>query len=127
MVLILLGVIVFGVGGSTLYLMVFNRRTRQGLHDLAVGSYVIRAGDTGPVETKPMWKVHWAILGLLLLTLTAALAFFNHKMEKWGRFPQSGYLLDATRPNGLWFGQFCKWNRLNLNGLLYQSIEQFAP
>jgi hypothetical protein len=43
-----------------------------------------------------------------------------------GRFLESGYLLDATRPKLLWFYKFCKRNRLNLNCLLRQSIEQFA-
>jgi hypothetical protein len=38
----------------------------------------------------------------------------------------SGYLLDATRPKLVWFYKFCKRNRLNLNCLLRQSIEQFA-
>src|ERR1035437_10264876 len=38
----------------------------------------------------------------------------------------SSYLLDATRPNRLWFHQFCERNRLNLNGLLRQPVEQFA-
>jgi hypothetical protein len=41
-------------------------------------------------------------------------------------FSLSGYLLDATRPKLLWFYKFCKRNRLNLNCLLRQSIEQFA-
>jgi transposase InsO family protein len=38
----------------------------------------------------------------------------------------SGYLFDATNPNRLWFDQFCKRNRLNLNRLLLQSIEQLT-
>jgi len=41
-------------------------------------------------------------------------------------FSESGYLLDATRPKLLWIYKFCKRNRLNLNCLLRQSIEQFA-
>jgi uncharacterized RDD family membrane protein YckC len=85
---ILLGVIVFGVGGVTLYLMIFNRNTRQGLHDLAVGSYVVWAGNIGPVESKSMWKNHWAVVGFLLVTFTTTLAVLNYKMEKWDRFPQ---------------------------------------
>ncbi len=77
-VFILLGVIVFGVGGATLYLLIFNRNTRQGLHDLAVGSYVVRAGDTGPVETKPFWKPHRVIAGsLLVLTLVGGVSIYN--------------------------------------------------
>jgi hypothetical protein len=37
-----LGVIVFGVGGTIAYMLVFNRRARQGLHDLVCGTYVVR-------------------------------------------------------------------------------------
>lgn len=33
---------VFGGGLSLLYAMLFNRRTRQGIHDLIVGSYVVK-------------------------------------------------------------------------------------
>jgi hypothetical protein len=38
----------------------------------------------------------------------------------------SGYLLDATSPNRLWFSQLGKCNWFNLNGLLDQSVEQLA-
>src|ERR1017187_9230996 len=40
--------------------------------------------------------------------------------------PISSYLLDATNSNRLWFHQFRERNWLSLNGLLRQSIEQFA-
>jgi hypothetical protein len=46
--------------------------------------------------------------------------------DKICEIEESGYLLDATRPKLLWFYKFCKRNRLNLNCLLRQSIEQFA-
>jgi branched-subunit amino acid ABC-type transport system permease component len=39
---------------------------------------------------------------------------------------ESGYLLDATSPNRLWFSQLGKCNWFNLNGLLDQSVEQLA-
>jgi uncharacterized RDD family membrane protein YckC len=39
---------VFGGLGAIIYLFVFNRRTRQSLHDLAVGSFVVR-GPPAPV------------------------------------------------------------------------------
>ena len=41
-------------------------------------------------------------------------------------FGDSGYLLDATSPNRLWFSQLGKCNWFNLNGLLNQSVEQLA-
>jgi len=39
---------------------------------------------------------------------------------------KSSYLLDATRPNRLWFYQFYERNRLHLNSLLRQPVEEFA-
>jgi uncharacterized RDD family membrane protein YckC len=37
-----LALVIFGGGGAIVYLFVFNRRTRLSLHDLAVGSFVVR-------------------------------------------------------------------------------------
>lgn len=55
------------------YLLVFNRRTRQSLHDLAVGAFVVRGGasafDTPPL---PVWRGHLAILAVLLVTMITA-------------------------------------------------------
>src|SRR4051812_37143947 len=42
--MILSGVAVFGLGPAILYLIAFNGPTRQSVHDLIVGSYVVRAG-----------------------------------------------------------------------------------
>lgn len=84
----LLGLVVFGVGGGTTYLVIFNRNTRQGLHDLAVGSYVVRTNRTGSVETQPMWKAHWAILGSLLVIFVVGTSILSHGMERWARLPQ---------------------------------------
>lgn len=41
------GILIFGVGGAIIGTVVLNRPTRQGLHDLLVGSYVIEAGGLG--------------------------------------------------------------------------------
>jgi uncharacterized RDD family membrane protein YckC len=40
---LLLTFVVFGGGGAIIYLFVFNSHTRQSLHDLVVGSFVIRS------------------------------------------------------------------------------------
>jgi uncharacterized RDD family membrane protein YckC len=76
--------IVCGVGGATLYLVLFNRHTRQGLHDLAVGSYVADFGGMGPLRISPIWKPHWAILASLLLVLVVG----SQILVNWGSFPQ---------------------------------------
>lgn len=62
-----LSVAVFGLSLSIVYLFVFNRTTRQSLHDLLVGSYVVRASVTEPVNAQPTWPVHLAVCGLLVM------------------------------------------------------------
>jgi uncharacterized RDD family membrane protein YckC len=62
---ILLGFLVFGGLGATVYLFIFNRRTRQSLHDLAVGSFVVR-GEPVPIGLATP-RVHLIIAGCWLV------------------------------------------------------------
>lgn len=62
----LLEIIVFGIGGAILYTMVFNRRTRQGLHDLLCGTYVVHLPGK-PIESFPKTApVHVVISGTII-------------------------------------------------------------
>lgn len=73
--ILILGLIIFGVGGSIIYLYIFNRRTRQSLHDLAVGSYVVKAVQTSPVDAGSVWRGHLLIVGIwMTLTLVFGIA-----------------------------------------------------
>lgn len=69
----LLALVVFGGMVAIVYLYVFNRRTRQSLHDLAVGSYVERfEGAPRPEPFPRVWRGHLAVVMLLAaLALTA--------------------------------------------------------
>jgi uncharacterized RDD family membrane protein YckC len=68
----LVSFIVFGVGISIVYLLLFNKHTRQSLHDLAVGAYVVSSAVDAPrAPCKPLWRVH---LGVVSVILTAAVA-----------------------------------------------------
>ena len=53
--------IVFGLGGAIVYTMVFNRKARQGLHDLLLGTYVVHLpGKT--IESFPATpRIHWIV------------------------------------------------------------------
>lgn len=75
-----LSVAVFGVGLSLVYLFVFNRATRQSLHDLMVGSFVVRAlgGHDEPVKAQPTWPAHLAVCGVLLVG-SAILPYFGQR------------------------------------------------
>ncbi len=58
--------VVFGGSLVILYLYVFNRRTRQSLHDLAVGSYVERVERISrPVTFRIMWRGHIVVVALI--------------------------------------------------------------
>jgi len=61
------GILVFGFGGSIVYLIIFNRRTRQSLHDLVADTFVVKAeSGSGPVTLRTA-KIHFAIVALLIV------------------------------------------------------------
>ena len=76
----LFSVIVFGGGLAILYLIVFNAKTRQSLHDLAAGSYVVQTGSEA-AEKPRMWAGHYAVVAFIL-TLTGAGSFLLTRFVK---------------------------------------------
>ncbi|WP_022664254.1 RDD family protein [Desulfospira joergensenii] len=63
----LVSLLVFGFGLSIFYLILFNRNTRQSLHDIMAGTFVIRKGLVSDKAVKPIWSVHYAVCGLFLV------------------------------------------------------------
>lgn len=61
-----LSLIILGALFSISYLYIFNRVTRQSLHDLAVGSYVVNT-NVERQATGKVWNVHLIIVALLFL------------------------------------------------------------
>jgi len=77
--------VVFGGLGAIVYLFIFNRRTGQSLHDLAVGSFVVR----GPPAAIPIGlstpQLHLIVVSLwLALALIAPAAIFNWVIHESG-------------------------------------------
>jgi len=68
----ILSIILFGLGGASIYLFIFNRRTRQSTHDLAVGSFVTSAESHGAVEGS-IGRVHLVVVGVWLALSTVAI------------------------------------------------------
>lgn len=59
--------LIFGVGGAVVVTLVFNRRSRQGVHDLLTRSYVVRLNGQ-PVESLPSaTRLPWILSGAVLL------------------------------------------------------------
>lgn len=78
----LLVLCVFGGALGSIYLYVFNRRTRQSLHDLAAGSFVVRLPPDGvPRTVPPIWKGHLVVLALLGLAALGAPALVNRVVD----------------------------------------------
>lgn len=56
-----LSLIIFGLGGAILYTMIFNRKARQGIHDLILGTYVVHLPEK-PIESFPTTpRIHWIV------------------------------------------------------------------
>lgn len=66
-IMVLLPVAVFGIGSSIIYLYIFNRNSRQSIHDLLSKTYVVRGDLKGPVYTEPISKVHYSIIIIIFL------------------------------------------------------------
>jgi uncharacterized RDD family membrane protein YckC len=95
---------------AIVYLYLFNTRTRQSLHDLATGSFVVEAPGAGAVEGRRLWRGHWAILGSLVTVGIVALALFTgtapmtemtaveRALLDTGEFQEVGVMLQTRYP-----------------------------
>jgi uncharacterized RDD family membrane protein YckC len=82
------------LGAVIVYLYLFNVRTRQSLHDLAVGAYVVHADTKGRIETNRFWKWHWAVLGGGLFAVAVLASVMVGGLGKGSLF---GELMSAQR------------------------------
>lgn len=63
-----LSLAVLGLGLSIVYLYVFNRKTRQSLHDLIVGSTVVKgASPKGAALAVTPWRGHSVVVAIILV------------------------------------------------------------
>jgi uncharacterized RDD family membrane protein YckC len=73
---------VFGLGLAIVYLIVFNGKTRQSLHDLVVGSYVVRAGSEAAEKPK-IWAGHYVVVAVILILAGVIPLLLAGLVEKW--------------------------------------------
>lgn len=79
-----LSVAVFGIGLSTIYLFVFNRPSRQVLHDLLVNSYVVRDAAS-PISTSTVDKRHYVVFAAFLVA-SIIIPYFTNGLASSGNF-----------------------------------------
>ena len=78
-------ILVFGVGGSIIYLIVFNRRNRRSLHDLLASTYVMKvdAKATVPPNLK-IWFGHGLIISVVVIIMIGCSFALKGFAERWG-------------------------------------------
>lgn len=81
-----LSFVILGIGGSLIYLFIFNRNTRQSIHDLLVGSFVVRAESSGVLSPPPVWRLHLVACAFLLVVAVVA-PIFTKQLVDTGPFP----------------------------------------
>lgn len=79
-----LSMIIFGGTISILYLYIFNRLTRQSLHDLAVGTFIVHANAVKQ-EVGSIRRFHLSIV-LLIFLAAGILPFFTKNLAQTGPF-----------------------------------------
>jgi uncharacterized RDD family membrane protein YckC len=68
--------VVFGGLFAIYYLYLFNRRSRQSLHDLAVRTWVVdEEPEAAALAAPPLWRGHWIPVGLVALAALVAPVF----------------------------------------------------
>ncbi len=111
--LVIMDLLTVGIGGAILYLYVFNRKTRQSLHDLAARTYVVQAtprheplevaepeADTTyvPAEERPagVWRGHFVVIGIWLVGVLAVSTVFPLVVDDVGDLKPVVERLQAT-------------------------------
>src|SRR5207237_175886 len=82
-------VIVIGGLGATFYLYIFNRRTRQSLHDLVVGSFVVPAGAVEPPPGLAVPRRHLVLVGGWFAIGLAAPIAAAWLLQRWSDEPRA--------------------------------------
>jgi uncharacterized RDD family membrane protein YckC len=84
----LFGIVVFGGAVTIIYTMLFNRGSRQGIHDLICGTYVVRLRGEGidafPIAAKKHWIISGTLVAIVIVILTGMLIFRGAIISKTG-------------------------------------------
>jgi uncharacterized RDD family membrane protein YckC len=87
-IVMLRGLIVFGVGGLLFYLYIFNRKTRQSFHDIAAKTLVIQSAEGGRLYQSGLWKGHFVVAVLWVLLVVGMSMLGVSALANIGSFPE---------------------------------------
>ncbi|VWD64543.1 MULTISPECIES: RDD family protein [Burkholderia cepacia complex] len=103
------GAVMFFWGMALLYLLVFNRPSRQTVQDLLTASRVVRVA-TSVEEAAPVGRKHWAILAALGLLLFAGSRFAatrlidDDRMADIRQIQRAASTVPGVIQSGVWIG-----------------------
>jgi uncharacterized RDD family membrane protein YckC len=84
------------------YLYIFNRRTRQTVHDLITGSYVVEDKGTGKVAPSKLWAGHvWVLVAIGVVTFGAMFPPVQRLLIAHGSFAELVTVRDAILNSGV--------------------------
>jgi uncharacterized RDD family membrane protein YckC len=90
---------VFGGFVLIVYFCVFNRRTRQSLHDLVTGTFVVRSESAGVPVHAHFWKAHIAFAlatCLLVVAIPATILFYISRSSMGGVLNRTAAVQNAV-------------------------------
>jgi len=94
------GLILFGLQAAVLYLYLFNRATRQSIHDVLADTYVVKASVPGRVQAGRIWKGHWVVLLGLLVVAVVISTLVAPKFMQMTPFAQLRPVLEKILDSG---------------------------
>lgn len=98
---LILGIIVFFGCASIVYLYLFNRITRQSLHDLVAGTYVIKIPHNQEVSLPQMWKGHYSVIGGIFVAVIVLITVATPKLTNKVFFSELAIVQKNIEKSGL--------------------------
>ena len=95
----IIGIIIFGFGGAIVYLYIFNRRTRQSLHDLATGTFVVKTLPKGEISPVSIWRLHLIAIASWFFIVIGVSLVIPHFAQK-GIFPELITIVQSIHSSG---------------------------
>jgi uncharacterized RDD family membrane protein YckC len=89
--------VIFGGSSALIYLYVFNRITRQSLHDLVFNTFVVNIGVEKQNIAK-IWTPHYIVISLIFIA-AAILPIFTTSLANQEPFPELKNSLDSLLKN----------------------------
>jgi uncharacterized RDD family membrane protein YckC len=80
----IMGFVFFSITVTLVYFYLFNRNTRQTLHDLATGTFVVKKTAVHEPIRRKIWQKHYLAVSLLVLAIVGGGVYLQFQSAKTG-------------------------------------------